>query len=75
MADEITTKRALLSDADGLCGPRCKALVNADGEICNSYGEILELDGETTIRGWGELDGPADVYRGAGPWRLIIPRA
>ena len=70
----VDTIDALLQSEDGTCA-RALACVDQDGAICDSYGQPLRYDGTTEIKGWGELDGPAIRYAGAGRWRLLVPRS
>jgi hypothetical protein len=45
------------------------------GKLCSLYAEALQIVGETEVKGWGRLDGPAVIVQYTGyAWQAAINR-
>lgn len=72
-SNRVFTLECLIRGDDGLCR-RARALQDADGVPVTDYGYEFARTGQTTLRGWGELDGPAEVWsHAAGAYDLLVP--
>lgn len=45
-----------------------------DGALCDPFGhELTRTDETTELRGWGDSDGPARVWRNEGGREILVP--
>jgi len=64
--------KALRRDSSGVCTP-VEIAIDADGTPLTTLGERCERIGETTVRGWGDLDGDVAVWQAPdSAWAYLV---
>lgn len=64
---------ALHRNNRGLCTPVSLALIDGGMAPDPAAYDVTLSDEQTTIQGWGHLDGRALVYEGPGDWAYLVP--